>query len=68
MTVQYRFPHHQVTIHRLGKEYTGYYAIDTKTDLINVSYGGLNVTTQISGQPEEVLARVLLGELIDKKK
>lgn len=52
----------EVSIERDGKTFTGHYEV-TK-GIITVTYGWKSKTTQVGGTPAEILARILLSELV----
>ena len=57
----------EVEIERDGKRYAGrYLIIQGKFPLIEVSYRSRKKTTQLGGSPPELLARIMVRELVDE--
>lgn len=53
-----------VTVERGERTYTGKFAVDRGT--ITVTYLGRSRSTHVGGTPADVLARLILGELVPK--
>ena len=58
-----------VVVERDGKQHKGrYLIIHGKLPMIEVSYGDGSKTTQVGGTPPEILAKIMVRELLDKQK
>lgn len=53
----------EVAIERNGKTHTGHYEVTR--GVITVTFGFKTKTTQVGGTPVEVLAKMLLSEMVD---
>ncbi|WP_330481921.1 hypothetical protein [Tumidithrix elongata] len=62
---EYISPSRQVSIEINGQIYNGSYTV--VSDIITVSYKMEKETTQVGGTPPDILARVLLSELVHKE-